>query len=267
MRAAPVSWTDADGISYAHVDYARLVKAQGAVVVVGDAEEDETARQKVNAPDGLVVLGLGANASATKSARAVLAEQGVRVISTVGGRSDVEPFPSPELAYSQAIAFSVPQVREAATRRLYAGRFVDSPLVNRSPVDRLVSLDAELIEETYTKYRARFKVARFVRHPAGTDKTNKALTAVEERTLETATDVTRLLGLSPTLGLIASDSNRAFAQDLVDALRLDVVIPIGFLVGAQKLDSAGAADVIDEQLHYHRIIPKMIAIAHQVFAI
>jgi hypothetical protein len=267
MRAAPVSWTNANGISYAHVDYARLVKAQGAVVVVGDAEEDETARQKVNAPDGLVILGLGPNASATKAARAVLAEQGIRVLSTVGRPSDVEPFPSPEMAHSQAIAFALPEIREAATRRLYSGRFVDSPLVDRSPVDRLVALDAELIEETYTKYRARFKAARFVRHPAGTDKTNWAITAVEERVLTTAADVIGLLGLSAALGLISHGSRLAFAQDLVDALRLDVVIPVGFLVGAQKLDSAAAADVIDEQLHYHRIIPKMVAIAHEVFAI
>jgi CRISPR/Cas system-associated endonuclease Cas1 len=263
MRAAPVVFTNHNDIFYTHVDYARIIKAQGGIVVVNDADdEDETARQKVGIPAGNVVLGLGPNASATPAATRLLAELGVRVLSTVGAPSVFEPFDSPDLAHIQARAFADDESRADVARRLYSARFVDSPIVAGTPLPRLAGLDEMLTEETYDKYIARFKPPRFKRQPAGTDHTNKALTLTESLLLRTAADVLALLGLSTALGVVRTGSRLAFAQDLADAFRLDVCIPVGFIVGAQKQrELADVAASVAENLHHHRIVPRMVELA------
>ena len=262
MRSAPLTWSDEAGIFYAHTDYARLVKAQGAVVVVNDADEDETARQKVFAPAGTAVLGLGPNASCTKAATALLAGDGIRVISTVGAPSTFAPLDDPQLAHDQARAFADPEVRLGVAHHLYAGLFVDSPLVASTPANLIASIAEKIAEETYAKYAKRFSVARFHRTPGGADYVNRALTLTEGAVLNTAVDVCRLLGLSTALGFIRRDSRLAFAQDLTDSLLLDVTIPVGFIVGAQKSkDPALVAALVAEQLHHHRLIPKLVMLA------
>ena len=264
MRAAPITWTTDTGIPYAHTDYARLVKAQGGVVVVNDAEDGETARQKLTAPAPDAVLGLGPNASCTKAAQLLLAEQGIRVISTVGRPSIVQPLEDVYLAYAQARVFTDPARRADAARRLYLSRFVDSPLVAGTPIDRLRRLEADLTEETYAKFVKRFKPSRFKRHPAGTDATNRAITMAESAVLAVATSVCQLQGLSTALGVVATTSRLAFADDLARAFQMDVTIPVGFIVGAQKAKPDVAEALVAEQLHHHRLIPSMIQLVLEV---
>ena len=266
MRAAPVTWSKHAPITYAHTDYARIVRARGAAVLVGDEYDGETARQLITQPGDLAVIGLGPESSATKAAADLLGAAGVRLVSTVGAPLPFEPFPVTSLAHAQAGAFFDDALRDAAVRRLYAGRFVDSPLLPTAPLNRLRFLDDELRDETYAKYVKRFRPSRFARKPAGTDKTNIALTWTEGAVTRVAADVVKLLGLSPALGLIRTDSHLAFAQDLADAFRLDVTIPVGFLTGAQKLAEEDAHAFAAEQLHRHRLIPKMAALATTALA-
>lgn len=266
MRAAPVTWSKHDPITYAHTDYARIVRARGTAVLVGEEDDGETARQLITQPGDLAVIGLGPESSATRASADLLAAAGVRLVSTVGDRLPFEPLPITALAHAQAGAFFDDVLRDAAIRRLYAGRFVDSTLLGTAPVKRLRFLDEELREETYAKYVKRFRPARFTRKPAGTDKTNVALTWTEGAVTRVAADVVKLLGLSPALGLIRTDSHLAFAQDLADAFRLDVTIPVGFLTGGQKLPEDEAQAFAAEQLHRHRLIPKMVTLATAVVA-
>lgn len=266
MRAAPVTFTAFDTISYGHVDYARLIKAQGGVVVVNDADEDETARQKVLLPEGNVVMGLGPNASATPAATRLLGGLGIRVLSTVGGASVFEPFDSALLAQRQARAYASADARANVARHLYSARFVDSPLIDSAPLSRLVALDTDLTDETYAKYVARFKPARFKRNTAATDPTNRAITLTEDLLLNSAADICRMLGLSTALGVVREDGRLAFAGDLADAFRLDVTIPVGFIVGSRKLkDPAEVLGLVAENLHHHRVLPRMLELAQAAF--
>lgn len=264
MRAAPVTWTNESSVAYASIDYARVVISHGQIVVVNDADEDETARQHLIAPNGPAILGIGPNASCTRAATAALRERGIRALSTSGATDRVEPFEDVELAHMQAKAFYLPAANANAARRLYASRFVDSPLTDSAPVDRLRSVDAGLTHETYAKFVKRFAVKRFTRHPGGTDSVNVALTIAERATLDVAADVCRVLGLSTSLGIVRQGSNLAFAQDLADAFRLDVTIPVGFLAGSRKHPVDEATAEVREHLHRHRLVPRMISLAESV---
>jgi hypothetical protein len=269
MRAAPVVFTVADTLSYAHLDYVRLIKARGAVVAVNafDDDEDESARQKLVLPAGNIVLGLGANASATPAAALLLAELGVRVLSTVGKRSSFEPFDDDVLARAQAIKWSDAAGRLDLARHLYAAQFSDSPLVVGAPVERLAGLAVIMHDETLERYTKRFKPPRFKRQAGKTDPTNVTLDLVDELLVDTASDVCRLLGLSTALGAVRDSGRLAFAEDLADAFRLDVTIPVGFIVGAQKLsDPADVVAAVSENLHHHRIVVRMIELAQAAFA-
>ena len=266
MRAAPITWTDESGIPYAHTDYARLVMSQGSVVVVNDAEEDETARQKIGSPKPGSILGLGPNASATKGAQKLLAEIGIRAISTVGNPSSFTPLDDVTLIQRQAVAYADRVQRDTAVRRLYARQFVDSSLIERVNTTQLRTLSEELTAETYAKYVKRFKPSRFTRQPAGTDPVNRSITAAEAGILAVAADVCTLLNLSSALGFVQWGSRLSFAQDLADAFRLDITIPVGFLVGSQKPEAVDIPALVAEQLHFHRLLPSMITLAKEVLA-
>lgn len=265
MRAAPVVWVEADGISYAHIDFARVTMSHGRVVVVNIAEDGETARQTLTVPNGAAVLGIGPNASCTRMSASQIIEHGIRAVNTAQPSSSVTPlFDHAEDTYRQATIFGSPDRRLAAARVLLSDRFVDSQLIASAPIRTLLNVEADLLEESYTKFAARFSVKRFKRQPGGTDAVNRAMTAADDAVFAVAVAACDLLGLSTALGVMHLDGRFAFARELADAFRFDVTIPVGFLVGARKLSADATAAEVLEQIHHHMLVPRMLQLASKV---
>jgi CRISPR/Cas system-associated endonuclease Cas1 len=266
VRSAPLTFVTENNVAYTDVDYSRVVKAQNAVMVVNDAEDGETARQPATIPEGQVVLGFGPEATATRAATELLNDAGVRVLSTSGGVTVFEPFPGTVLAENQARAWADPTGRLEATRTLYSTRFVDSAVLNHATADTLRNLAADLADETFRNYASRYRIARFRREPGAKDTVNQTLTHTSALLLNTAADVCRLLGVSTSLGLVNVGHRLAYAQDLADALYLDVTVPIGFLIGAQKItDPQVMHAAVAAEIHQNRVIPKMIGLVNNMF--
>ncbi|WP_159599759.1 CRISPR-associated endonuclease Cas1 [Agromyces humi] len=265
MRTTPLQFTtvsrSAEGpssIHYAQIDYARIVKSGNSLAVVSVEEEDaDTARQPITLPEGHVIIGLGHGASPTPAAEKILTEAAVRLISTVGDHSwKPEALPIESLVQSQAYIFASDELRDGATRRVYAARMGDAVAVDGATIGALHALDAEMIDETHQKFATRYGM-RKRRERGGQDPTNVALDIAGDAVTAIAADVTRLLGMAPALSILDLESN--YPEDLACTFAVTDMMPVGFRVGARKYsDQADVRAAIDEELHRARLVPRMI---------
>jgi CRISP-associated protein Cas1 len=153
-------------------------------------------------------------------------EDGVRFYASLPAGPD-----SSARARRQVQAWSDPQLRIRAVRRMYAWRLGE--VLPATDLDSLRGIEGSRMKETYRKLAAQYgiewKGRRYDRSaPGEADVANQAINHAASAVEGAALTAVAATGTIPQLGFIHEDSGNAFALDVADLFRDSVVLPVAF---------------------------------------
>lgn len=168
-------------------------------------------------------------------------ERGVRFYASMPGGPDHSA-----LARRQALAWADAAQRSHVARRLYAWRLGE--VMPDCAIEVLRGIEGARMKETYRRlsaeYGIRWSGRRYDRHePEANDVVNNAINHASAAVRALAEVAVAITGAIPQLGFIHEDSGHAFALDIADVFRDEVLLPLAF--ASAKEHQAGAEDEIE----------------------
>ncbi|MDO4665076.1 MAG: type I-E CRISPR-associated endonuclease Cas1e [Actinomycetaceae bacterium] len=268
-----------DRVSYAYIEYARIVQDRTGVVALG-TEDGNLFRKTVQLPvGGMAVLMLGPGTSISAAAMTSCTRAGATVIFCGGGGvpaySHATPLSSSaKWAIAQAKVVSDPALQLAVAKKLYVKQF-GIPELGGATIRQLRGIEGQLMKRTYKELAQKYRVKGFRRDTDAQDAVNVALNVCNSLIYGCAASVCAALGLNPALGVIHRGNVRALLFDLGDLYKPSVVLPAAFscyLVQGEgdNFDSAKVASAarhkMRRELFRHGILPEMLAVTMGLFA-
>lgn len=189
-------------------------------------------------------------------------EDGVRFYASLAAGPDTSA-----RARRQAAMWSDPQRRTGAVLQIYAWRLGE--ILPATDLDALRGIEGARMKETYRRLAAQFGIdwhgRRYDRGaPEDADIANQAINHAASAVEGAALTAVAASGALPQLGFIHEDSGNAFALDVADLFRDEILLPIAF--GATRSvirDKRGPVErcvrqLAGETFRRERVVTRMI---------
>jgi CRISPR-associated protein Cas1 len=196
-------------------------------------------------------------------------EDGVRFYASLPAGPDTSA-----RARRQAMAWGEPGERTRIVRQMYAWRLGEALEV--TDLNALRGIEGARMKETYRRIAQQFGIEwggrRYDRSaPEAADLANQAINHAASAVEGAALTAVAASGAIPQLGFIHEDSGNAFALDIADLFRDDVLLPIAFgaarkLLGSQDEPIERAVrQVAGEAFRRDRVVSRMIDRIKELF--
>lgn len=153
-------------------------------------------------------------------------EDGVRFYASLPRGPD-----SSQLARRQVEAWADPESRHRVVRQMYTWRLGELPAV--TDLNALRGIEGARVKESYRRlaeeYGLQWSGRRYDRsRPEDADVTNQAINHASSALQGAALTAVAATGTIPQLGFIHEDSSQAFALDVADLYREEILLPVAF---------------------------------------
>lgn len=232
-----------DRISYAYLEYAKVVQSRTGVVAIHD-DEGTLRKRTIQVPVGslaLLILGPGttiSHAAATSCTRA-----GATILFGGGGGVPAYTTATPltssaRWAIAQARLVSNERHQREAALILYKKQFGMEDMPGGS-IRTMRGIEGQRMRLLYKQLAQKHKISGFKRDVSATDGVNIGLNLANSMLYGCAASACAAIGVNPALGIIHRGDARSLLFDLADLYKPRVTLPVAF-VSAKSEDVPSA---------------------------
>lgn len=251
-----------DRVSYAYLEYAKLIQDRTGVVALCD-EEGELRRQSVQIPVGsLALLMLGPGTSISSSALTSCTRAGATVLFSGGGGVPAYTTAAPltssaRWAIAQAKLVSNERYQREAALTLYKRQFGLEDMSGGS-IRTMRGMEGQRMRILYKQLAQRYRVKGFKRKVDSTDDVNVALNIANSILYGCAASACAAIGVSPALGIIHRGDSRSLLFDLADLYKPSIALPTAFSVAGSEDVPLKVRTQIRKAIVSHRMLEGML---------
>lgn len=270
-----------DRLSFLYVDKCRIEQDDnGTHTRIVDDQETIYTTYIPSATLSCLLLGPGTSISAP--AASALARNGCAVLMVGAGGVRMYSCWSPlsrstALLTAQARASVIPEIRTSVASRMLRMRFPDMvvPEANKdgTPVslEQLRGLEGARMKAVYQIEARRRRLSGWRRRKddfdgrGPIDPVNEALNYANTALYGVCLAAICGLGMSPGLGIVHEGNPRAFALDIADLYKSEVVIPLAFRQSNSNSPGPDVMRALRDDFRLLRLLPRIVDDIHRIF--
>lgn len=227
-----------DRVSYAYLEYARIVQQRTGVVALSD-DEGNFKRQSIQIPVGsIALLILGPGTAISSAAITSCTRAGATVLFSGGGGVPAYTAATPltssaRWAIAQAKLVSNERHQREAALILYKKQFGMEDIAGGS-IRSMRGIEGRQMRLLYKRLAQEHQISGFKRDVSSSDGVNVGLNLANSMLYGCAASACAAIGVSPALGVIHRGDIRSLLFDLADLYKPRVALPVAFACAKEE---------------------------------